>query len=98
MKERKLTNAILLHEKDNVVTTVTELNQGELISFVKAGNVLCYKICQNIPVFHKIAIQIIKKGMPIYKYGEVIGWATQDIMIGEHVHTHNLSSEKGMIL
>ena len=32
----------------------------------------------------------IKKGQSIIKYGEIIGTATSNINIGEHVHIHNV--------
>jgi altronate hydrolase len=41
---------------------------------------------------HKYALKFIKKGENIIKYGSPIGHATQDIEIGEHVHTHNLKT------
>ncbi|GAB2781566.1 altronate dehydratase family protein [Halomonas shantousis] len=38
-----------------------------------------------------MALNRIAKDEPILKYGQVIGLASRDIEIGEHVHTHNLS-------
>ena len=29
------------------------------------------------------------------KYGEVIGAATRDIRVGEHVHVHNVEGKRG---
>ena len=46
----------------------------------------------NIPAGHKYALRDVKRGEPIYKYGEIIGRATEDIREGEWVHTHNLKS------
>lgn len=46
----------------------------------------------EIPAGHKIALEPIKKGEFVVKYGEVIGRATQDIQPGQWVHTHNLKS------
>ena len=34
----------------------------------------------------------IAKGSKVYKYGEEIGTATEDIEMGEWVHIHNLMS------
>jgi len=45
----------------------------------------------EIPRGHKIAIAAIAKGEPVTKYGQTIGFATEDISAGQHVHTHNLS-------
>lgn len=41
---------------------------------------------------HKIALQDICKGEDVIKYGFPIGHATQHIVQGEHVHTHNLAT------
>lgn len=41
---------------------------------------------------HKFALQDIKKGEKVIKYGMPIGVATCDIKKGEHVHTHNLKT------
>ena len=46
----------------------------------------------DIPAGHKYALRDIKAGEPVYKYGEVIGRATENIKAGEWVHTHNLKS------
>ncbi|RLG06284.1 MAG: D-galactarate dehydratase, partial [Thaumarchaeota archaeon] len=49
----------------------------------------------DIPFGHKLAIREIPRGEEIIKYGEVIGRATRDIEIGEHVHVHNVESLRG---
>ena len=41
---------------------------------------------------HKYARFPIAKGENVIKYGQPIGHATQDIMSGEHVHSHNLKT------
>ncbi len=38
---------------------------------------------------HKIARVPMPKGAPVVKYGQVIGYATEDIAPGAHVHSHN---------
>ena len=32
----------------------------------------------------------MRRGAPVRRYGQVIGFATRDIAVGEHVHSHNL--------
>lgn len=44
----------------------------------------------RVPVGHKIAVRAVAQGDPVIKYGHVIGYATQDIAVGDHVHSHNL--------
>src|SRR5262252_4515153 len=42
---------------------------------------------------HKLALRDIKKGEAILKYGQIIGFASQDIPAGSHVHVHNVSAD-----
>ncbi|HEX3147527.1 MAG TPA: altronate dehydratase family protein [Gemmataceae bacterium] len=39
---------------------------------------------------HKFAVQPIKEGDPVLKYGQIIGFAGRNIAVGEHVHVHNV--------
>lgn len=48
----------------------------------------------DIPSGHKVAIASIAKGDPIKKYGYTIGRASTEIVMGSHVHTHNLTGQE----
>lgn len=41
---------------------------------------------------HKYAVRDIRKGEKVVKYGQPIGYATEDIPRGAHIHTHNLKT------
>lgn len=43
----------------------------------------------GVPAGHKLARHALAQGRPIRKFGQIIGYATQDIDAGEHVHSHN---------
>src|ERR1700756_1585571 len=43
----------------------------------------------RIPAGHKVAIKPIAVGEAIRRYGQIIGFATQPIAPGQHVHTQN---------
>jgi altronate dehydratase small subunit len=45
----------------------------------------------NLP-FHKIALVEIGQGEAVFKYGEIVGYATAPIARGDWVHLHNLES------
>jgi altronate hydrolase len=45
---------------------------------------------EDIDLGHKIATSAIKAGDSIHKYGQIMGFASRDIQVGEHVHTHNV--------
>ena len=44
-----------------------------------------------IPAGHKIALKRIDIQEPVFKYNQIIGFATETILPGQHVHTHNVS-------
>ena len=76
-------NLITLHKNDNVAVAPMSIPKNiKIISNLISKN--------QIPFGHKIALSRIKKGNFIYKYGQIIGIASKDIELGEHVHLHNL--------
>jgi len=46
---------------------------------------------QSIDLGHKMAIRTKLRGEPVRKYGQLIGYAIEDIQPGDHVHVHNLA-------
>lgn len=87
--------AIVMKTKDNVCTVVEAIAPGMEVGMEIGGETKIIRANDPIPVGHKLAIKDINKGDIIMKYGEVIGRATQDIRIGQHVHVHNLESCRG---
>jgi altronate hydrolase len=77
---------ILLDPRDNVAIARAPLPPDH--NLIVNGHTLTTKV--NIPAGHKVALQPIALGSPIYRYGNVIGFATEAIEPGEHVHVHNL--------
>jgi altronate hydrolase len=45
----------------------------------------------DIPAGHKVARRAVARGAPVHRYNQVIGFASEDIQPGSHVHTHNLA-------
>ncbi len=43
----------------------------------------------NVPQGHKIAATLIAPNEAVRRYGQIIGFASQEITAGEHVHSHN---------
>jgi altronate hydrolase len=72
-----------LHPTDNVVVAVAGLSPGDIVDDVK--------ILRRIPPGHKAAVRPIKSGEPALKFGQIIGFATQDIAPGDWVHEHNIA-------
>lgn len=57
---------------------------------------ICLK--EDIQQGHKFALQDLKTGDSIIKYGNPIGHATADIPLGSWIHTHNLKTGLGDLL
>lgn len=79
---------ILIHQSDNVLVALTDLKQGTEISLKNQT----FSLKNDIPQGHKFALKEIKNNENILKYGFPIGFATQNIKIGDHVHTHNIKT------
>ena len=70
-----------LNAKDNLIVAVDALDIGRGVDGVTAS--------ARIPRGHKMATAKIAKGAPVIKFGQIIGFATEDILPGQHIHTHN---------
>lgn len=84
---RRLGDFVLkLHPRDNVGVLRRALPAGvELMS--GSGSLITG---QPLPDGHKIALDGVRDGQAVVKYGQTIGFARGDIYPGDHVHTHNL--------
>ncbi|HIB18095.1 MAG: altronate dehydratase family protein [Alphaproteobacteria bacterium] len=75
---------IRLHDADNVVTAKETIPTSTNIASEGLTTAM------EIPVGHKVATEAIAAGKPIRKYDQIIGFATEAIHPGTHVHTHNV--------
>jgi len=87
--------AIVMKAKDNVATVTEAIAAGSDILIKVEGNPVTIHVTENIPFGHKVAIRNIGNEEKIVKYGEVIGVATKDILVGQHTHVHNLGGCRG---
>jgi altronate dehydratase small subunit len=87
-----MVNSVIMNEMDTVVTVTSRVSAGGDVSYITNGVNHKVKANSDIPINHKVAVKNLVKGNEVYKYGEIIGYATADINVGDHVHEHNLSS------
>jgi altronate hydrolase len=73
-----------LNPADDIVIACRELETGT--NLLKEGVV----VKERIPAGHKVATRAIAAGEPVRRYSQIIGFATQPIAPGYHVHVHNL--------
>lgn len=79
--------ALHIHADDQVAIAIVDIPAGALVS---VGGTLI-EARQVIPRLHKIAICDVAVNDTLRKYGHAIGRATQPILTGDHVHSHNLA-------
>jgi altronate hydrolase len=80
--------AVRLHPQDEVAVAKIAL-QAETI--LDLGNGEQVPVRQFVPSGHKVALREVAGGEAVRRYGQIIGFATQPIAAGEHVHNHNLA-------
>ena len=86
--------AIIMHPKDNVATTVEEVQPGEQVQVFRGGELCILNAVEAIPFGFKIALEEIPQGATIVKYGDTIGTAGRAIAKGALVHVHNLEGTR----
>jgi len=75
---------IRLNPADNVVVARADLLPGTEVPDEGVT------VRAHVPAGHKLATAAVAAGAPVRKYGQILGFATAPIAVGEHVHTHNL--------
>jgi altronate hydrolase len=75
-------SVIRLHPDDSVVIARATLLPGTPVAEGVTAN-------ERIPAGHKVAVRPISSGDPVRRYGQIIGFASQPISPGQHVHVQN---------
>ncbi len=75
---------IIINQNDNVGVAIEDIFKGELLDGIR--------LVDDVKKGHKFSLCDIKQGEKIVKYGYPIGEATQDILRGAHVHSHNVKT------
>src|SRR3954471_24254115 len=73
---------IRLHANDDVVVARMDILPNTKVE----GDV---STLGRVPPGHKILTRAVKKGEPLRKYNQIIGFATEDLPAATHIHTHN---------
>jgi altronate hydrolase len=81
--------AVHLRPRDNIAVAAQTLTPG--LEVQHNGTELTVR--GRIGMGHKLSLCDIKKGEAVYKYGQIIGFASKDIPAGGHVHVHNVSAD-----
>ncbi|WP_242133628.1 UxaA family hydrolase [Aestuariivivens marinum] len=76
-----------IHDKDNVLVALTDLEKGSEIIFENHN----YIIQNHIAAKHKFVTNTIEKGGNVYMYGVLVGKAKKKIVKGDLISTSNLA-------
>ena len=76
---------VRLHPDDDVVVSLEQLVSGTVVASEGVT------VAGLIPPGHKMATRALAAGAAVHRYGQIIGFASQPIRPGQHVHTHNLA-------
>lgn len=86
----------VVEKEDNVGTAVgAPIAAGETVGTDGRITDLTLVARADIPYGHKVALGHIATGEQVVKYGLSIGSASTDIQAGDHVHVHNVESNRG---
>ena len=75
-----------VNPSDNVIVALTDLKQGEVITF--AGNQ--YEIKEDISAKHKFFMQDLPAGADVIMYGVLIGKTQSAVLKGSRLSTENV--------
>lgn len=88
----------LVHEDgDSVGVVVVEgVKAGQdLTGWVMAEDrTITFKVLNDIPIGHKLALNNLSVGDTVIKYGTDIGKVVAPIKQGEHLHVHNVKTKR----
>jgi altronate hydrolase len=85
-RQKLMAHLLKLGNQDDVAVALQSIKVGHYLSGFELTTL------SDIPAGHKVALRAIDQGQPVRKFNQIIGFATQPIVPGAHIHTHNLAA------
>lgn len=82
---------LMINPADTVVMLLEDGKKGDTV-ITPNGEIT---LLEDIEFAHKVTIFDMKKGQPVIKYGEEIGFMLQDLTAGSWIHNHVMGCERG---
>jgi hypothetical protein len=86
-----MSRILVIDPSDNVAVALEPAEKGNPLVLPDGREIIAL---DAVPFAHKIAIVSLAEEASVVKYGEVIGLTTRAINVGEHVHIHNMRSQR----
>ncbi len=87
-------DAIVIDPRDDVAVLLRDVVAGTSVRIRVDGILETVMATDMVALGHKIARRPISAGAHVHKYGESIASASVDIAAGQHVHVHNIASNR----
>jgi (2R)-sulfolactate sulfo-lyase subunit alpha len=93
-----MTTHFIVHDKKDTVgvVVVEDVKPGMMLTgwVMEGDGTIQVKALDAVPLGHKVALQDIRNGDTVLKYGNDIGKAVADIPKGGHAHVHNVKTKR----
>ena len=87
-----LRRSLQIHPDDCVVCVLEDAYKGDTVETPQGETIV---LLEDIEFAHKVLIKDLKKGDPVIKYGEEIGYMLVDAPKGTWIHNHNMGCDRG---
>jgi (2R)-sulfolactate sulfo-lyase subunit alpha len=88
----------IVHDKADTVgvVVVEDVSPGKNLTgwIMETDETIQLQALDAVPLGHKIALDDIKSGSTVLKYGHDVGRTVAEIGKGRHVHTNNLKTKR----
>ena len=81
----------MVDPRDTVVMVLEDAQKGDVLQ-TPVGEVT---LLEDVEFAHKVSCRPMKKGEPVIKYGEEIGYMLADAPVGTWIHMHNMGCDRG---
>ena len=87
-------DALMLHASDTVAVMLRDVAAGARVRIRNGDRFTEVTAREPIPLGHKMAVIAAAEGAAVMKYGSVIALASRTLSPGDHVHIHNIVSQR----
>ena len=82
---------LMVDPRDTVVMVLEDAQKGDVLQ-TPVGEVT---LLEDVEFAHKVSCRPMKKGEPVIKYGEEIGYMLADAPVSTWIHMHNMGCDRG---
>ena len=88
-----LRRSMMILPEDSVAMVLEDAQKGDVIETPR-GQV---ELLEDVEFAHKVNVVPLKKGDPVIKYREEIGYMLTDAPVGTWIHNHNMGCDRGKV-